>query len=541
MKNIFLLLSLIMLSIATSAQVVSSCQTTYLDTLKYVDQVKTSSWTAISVNVINNGGAYGYAGFGQRFEAPDSVKVLGFSFRGFVYSGASDTVVCRLYEANGSGLPGVQVDSVIHTVPLVAGFTSPLDAAEIMNTVMFGSGHVLEGDYIVTVENFASSDMYLVRNTAGDGAGEDLCLTYYRGLSDPSFDAWYSTFSFGAGWNFDMPFEPIIEYSFDSELTISAGSICGSDALIVFDTIVSFDDSILHNKMYNPNYATYTGYTTSVNYDYGDGISDGTGVHMYNGNGNFVVSASDTILASGWTNNSFVSTCSDLVFVETQPNAGTAGTLAVCQGAVPTDAELFAALNGTPTAGGTWTNIGLTYTYTVTAVSPCAGIAIADVVVTEQTAFLGSDTTICMQSSMILSPGVFDTYSWNTGQLTDSIIVGPILNPGVITYTVDVTIASCNSTASITITFDNCLGIEEIKNHSLIAYPNPANDNFTINTDFTQNYELKIYDNQGKMILVQEMIGTVENIDVSGLQQGMYFLTVSDGKQIVRKKLQILR
>jgi len=602
-------LSLIMITLATSAQVASSCQTTYLDTLKYVDQVKTSSWTAIPVNVINDGGAYGYAGFGQRFEAPDSVKVLGFSFRGFVYSGASDTVVCRLYEANGSGLPGVQVDSVIHTVPLVAGFTSPLDAAEIMNTVMFGSGHVLEGDYIVTVENFASSDMYLVRNTAGDGAGEDLCLTYYRGLSDPSFDAWYSTFSFGAGWNFDMPFEPIIEYSFDSELTISAGSICGSDALIVFDTIVSFDDSILHNKMYNPNYATYTGYTTSVNYDYGDGISDGTGVHMYNGNGNFVVSASDTILASGWTNNSFVSTCSDVVFVETQPNAGTAGTLAVCQGAVPTDAELFAALNGTPTAGGTWTNsgltytytvtavspctgiatadvvvteevqpdagtagtiavcqgttptdaelfaalngtptaggtwtnIGLTYTYTVTAVSPCAGIAIADVVVTEQTAFLGSDTTICMQSSMILSPGVFDTYSWNTGQLTDSIIVGPILNPGVITYTVDVTIASCNSTASITITFDNCLGIEEIKNHSLIAYPNPANDNFTINTDFTQNYELKIYDNQGKMILVQEMIGTDKNIDVSVLEQGVYILTISDGNQVVRKKLQILR
>ena len=67
---------------------------------------------------------------------------------------------------------------------------------------MFGCGHVLEGDYIVTVENFASSDMYLVRNTAGDGAGEDLCMTYYRGLSDPSFDGWYSTFSFGARLGF---------------------------------------------------------------------------------------------------------------------------------------------------------------------------------------------------------------------------------------------------------------------------------------------------------------------------------------------------
>ena len=474
MKTLLLFLSLIGFAQSTSAQIVSSCQTTYLDTLKYVDQVKTSSWVSVPVNVINDGGAYGYAGFGQRFEAPDSVKVLGFSFRGFVYSGSSDTVVCRLYEANGSGLPGVQIDSVIHTVPLVPGFTSPLDSEIIKSTVMFGNGYVLEGDYIVTVENFSTSDMYIVRNNDGDGVGEDLCLTYYRGLSDPSFDGWYSTFPFGPGWNFDVPFEPIIEYSFDSELTISAGSICGSDTLIVFDTIVSFDDSILYNKMYNPNYAAYTGYSTSVNYDYGDGMSDETGMHFYSGSGNFIVSASDTILASGWTNNSFVSTCSDVVFVE--PGAS-----------------------------------------------------------------FGSDTVVCMQSSMILSPGVFDTYSWNTGQLTDSIIVGPILNPGVITYNVDVTSALCNSTASITITFDNCIGIEEMKNHKLDVYPNPANDKFTLNTDFTQRYALKIYDNQGKMVLVQEMIGTVENIDVSGLQQGMYFLAVSDGNQIVRKKLQILR
>ena len=50
-----------------------------------------------------------------------------------------------------------------------------------------------------------------------------------------------------------------------------------------------------------------------------------------------------------------------------------------------------------------------------------------------------------------------------------------------------------------------------------------------------QNYELQIYDNQGKMVLVQQMTGTVKNIDVSGLQQGMYFLTVSDGKQLYVK------
>ena len=59
--------------------------------------------------------------------------------------------------------------------------------------------------------------------------------------------------------------------------------------------------------------------------------------------------------------------------------------------------------------------------------------------------------------------------------------------------------------------------------------------------DFEDNYELQIYDNQGKMVLFQQMTGTVKNIDVSGLQQGVYVLSISEGNQVIRKKLQILR
>ena len=43
--------------------------------------------------------------------------------------------------------------------------------------------------------------------------------------------------------------------------------------------------------------------------------------------------------------------------------------------------------------------------------------------------------------------------------------------------------------------------------------------------DFEDNYELQIYDNQGKMVLFQQMTGTVKNIDVSALQQGVYILS----------------
>ena len=66
------------------------------------------------------------------------------------------------------------------------------------------------------------------------------------------------------------------------------------------------------------------------------------------------------------------------------PNAGTNGTLTVCAGTTPTNAQLFAALGGTPTAGGTWSNVGLVYTYTVPATPPCTVAATATVTVTEQ-------------------------------------------------------------------------------------------------------------------------------------------------------------
>ena len=50
-----------------------------------------------------------------------------------------------------------------------------------------------------------------------------------------------------------------------------------------------------------------------------------------------------------------------------------------------------------------------------------------------------------------------------------------------------------------------------------------------------------MYDSQGKMVMNQNMSGTSQNIDVSGLEQGVYILSVSNEKQVVRKKLQILR
>jgi hypothetical protein len=54
------------------------------------------------------------------------------------------------------------------------------------------------------------------------------------------------------------------------------------------------------------------------------------------------------------------------------PDAGGNGVLTVCEGSIPTEAELFAALTGTPDAGGEWSGpVNGVYTYTFAASGSC--------------------------------------------------------------------------------------------------------------------------------------------------------------------------
>ncbi|MEO6706893.1 MAG: hypothetical protein ABIN04_13710, partial [Ginsengibacter sp.] len=69
----------------------------------------------------------------------------------------------------------------------------------------------------------------------------------------------------------------------------------------------------------------------------------------------------------------------------TNPNAGTNGTLTVCSGITPTNAQLFARLGGSPATDGIWSGpVAGVYTYTVTATAPCTNTATSTVTVTEQ-------------------------------------------------------------------------------------------------------------------------------------------------------------
>ena len=70
-----------------------------------------------------------------------------------------------------------------------------------------------------------------------------------------------------------------------------------------------------------------------------------------------------------------------VVTINDPGDAGFPGVLSICLGFTPSDAELFAQLNGSPETGGLWTNNGLIYTYTVASLG-CPDAA-ADIIVTE--------------------------------------------------------------------------------------------------------------------------------------------------------------
>ncbi|MDP2388592.1 MAG: T9SS type A sorting domain-containing protein [Bacteroidota bacterium] len=78
---------------------------------------------------------------------------------------------------------------------------------------------------------------------------------------------------------------------------------------------------------------------------------------------------------------------------------------------------------------------------------------------------------------------------------------------------------------------------------SLNLYPNPAKDNVTVNYKGNNSDPLtiKLYDAQGKTILVEKEISTdkemTKKLDLSSLKKGIYFLHLEQGKKSEVKKL----
>ncbi len=524
------------------------CNLTVVDTVKYTNS-KTQTYTTISMNHSNDGGSFGYAGYGQRFEAPDSIFLLGFSFNGFVFSGNADTVVCRLFEANALGLPGVQIDSVIYNMPLVAGYGGSMNSNAIRNTVNFSSGHYIEGDYIITIQNLSGSDMFLVRNADGNGAAEDLSYTYYRGVTDPQYDGWYKCFPFGNGWNFDMIFQPIVSYEVEGTVITNDTAFCMNDT-IRLDVSLEGGSPVLANKFYNPNFSVYSGIFSLNNFDYGDGgVPTSDTFYVYNTGGILNVSADYNVFFPSWTTSNINLTCGFDVNV-TDPTVFIGADTSICAGEFLTfdlgagyDTYLWSNLSSSSVyeVDSDTLNNGVYQVYVDVTLSNCPSsdtilFTVGDLVVN-----LGNDTTLCLNQDLLLTAGTYDYYLWNTGQLSESIQVGPFVSSDVQTYILTATSGDCEGSDTLVVTIDNCLSVAQIEN-SFSIFPNPSNGVFNISFDssITSPSEIMVLDVSGRQIYSSFIDSNNLNVDVSKYENGVYFVVIKGGNYQVTKKIEII-
>ncbi len=160
------------------------------------------------------------------------------------------------------------------------------------------------------------------------------------------------------------------------------------------------------------------------------------------------------------------------------------------------------------------------------------------------TANLGKDTVYCEQDTgfqIIVSPGNFAKYFWNTGDTTASIVIDDIG-----TYVVTVQDSNgCEDVDTLLVTRRDCtLGINEINDSMVNLFPNPTSKKLNVIWNNALDVaEVRIYTALGKLSKKQR-VSSEENttiLDVSAFHEGTYVvqLVTSDGN-ILNKRFNVI-
>lgn len=548
MKNLIILIVFILSFLPSYAQLDTTiCEFEIIDTLKYTIN-KSNTPVAISINTINEGVSAqtddGYSGFGQSFEAPDTVNLNGFCFYGFMYSGTPDSVLARVYNKNISGQLDSLIDSIWVQVPLKSGYNSNLYSDSIRICVNFNSTHKLIGDYVITLSNDTPSDMYITRNS--NGSQEDLAYSYYTWTSNSIYDGWFQGYgSYGSAWDFDLIIEPIVSYFIKAQHLTTQNTNCYGDTLSVSSSLF-YNDSLFYNRMYNPDFSTYS-HLSSFIYLYGDTTTTDTS-HVYENPGNYNAFFVGATTLNGWTFNNYNATCPYYATAwGFDINLGTDTSLCIdsinLSGGQFFDAYLWSTTDTSDILSVYADSLAPgTYQYSLrTDFQGCYSYDTIDITIGELLISLGNDTSICLNQQLELTTNTTGQHYWNTGQLTESIIVGPFNEPDSLIYIVEVEASGCFGMDTINVTIDNCLSIEQQDNDLFSIYPNPAQTEVIIGSKILNQYTITITDINGRIVYINEANNLKNKVDLSYLDNGTYVVQLSTINQNIKHFLQIIK
>ncbi|MDP4664487.1 MAG: T9SS type A sorting domain-containing protein [Salibacteraceae bacterium] len=138
---------------------------------------------------------------------------------------------------------------------------------------------------------------------------------------------------------------------------------------------------------------------------------------------------------------------------------------------------------------------------------------------------LGMDTVLCANEYFDLVAGIgYQSYTWNG--------VNNNYNAIRVDSTGDYTILAideygCEVKDTISVTLNDCLGVNEIDNASLIVYPNPTTDVVSLTTNMNGYKTAQVYDMTGRVVAVENTNTNTMTISLAALKAGVYKVVVT--------------
>jgi hypothetical protein len=194
-----------------------------------------------------------------------------------------------------------------------------------------------------------------------------------------------------------------------------------------------------------------------------------------------------------------------------------------------------------------------TYTDVLTAHNGCDSTITTNLTVNHATAAFtwAGVTCLCpvigfMDSSYTSASDPIVAWSWTFAGGTPS--TANVQNPGGVTFAygnhvvcLKVTTANGCTDSICKNVFENVADVNYYSNAPMLTiYPNPAQNNFTIETNSTEKQTLNVFDVNGKLVLSQSINGTT-NINSEALAPGAYNISLINKYGVTNKRLVIVK
>ena len=92
---------------------------------------------------------------------------------------------------------------------------------------------------------------------------------------------------------------------------------------------------------------------------------------------------------------------------------------------------------------------------------------------------------------------------------------------------------------TVFVTVTGTVGIRSNKVQDILLYPNPVSTslNIKLSSNWSYNTNIRLFNAIGSLMIESKMNGNEQQIDVSSLPSGVYFIEIRDGQNSVSRKI----